>query len=272
MRTIIDGELVADTDAWIPAFDWGVIRGFGCFEVLRVYGGVPFRLDQHLDRFWNSASMLGLEPPPRADLAAWVARLAGGDCLIRFYMTGGSRDPDFPTPPRTVVVREAIPALPAHLRVEPRRAPWHPSGATTELAGAKTLSYANNMAASAAAQAAGYDDALLLTTGGTVLEGPTFCIGWFTAGTLYTPSLELGILASITRGAALEGAAKLGLPIAEGEYPFEAVVTADEVFALSTVKEVRGIVAVGDHSFLPGPLTGELGAAFDAIVAAETAV
>ena len=269
MRIIIDGELVADHEATVPATDWGVIRGFGCFEVVRVYDGTPFRLGPHLDRFANSAELLGLGPIDREGIARWAEQLAEGDCLIRFYLTGGSRDPDHPTPPRTVVVREQLPALPDILRVLPLPAPWHPAGAATELAGAKTLSYANNMAASLAAQQRGFDDALLLAAGDTVLEGPTFSVGWFRDGTLNTPSLELGILASITRHVALDLARSLGMEVGEGRFSLDDALAADEVFALSTVKEVMPVGRIGDRELKPGALTAKLASAFAAAVAAE---
>jgi branched-subunit amino acid aminotransferase/4-amino-4-deoxychorismate lyase len=90
-------------------------------------------------------------------------------------------------------------------------------------------------------------------------------------GTLSTPSLELGVLASITRSAALEVAATLGVPVSEGTFTMETLLEADEVLAMSTLKEIRPIGRVDERAFAVGPVTKELMAGFADLVAAETA-
>ena len=269
MRVLIDGVEVAAGDASLSVFDWGVLRGFGCFEVIRAYGGETFRLGPHLDRMRRSAAALGLAEPP-AELADWASAVAadGGDCLVRIVMTAGSHDTLTDAPPRTIVVWEELPDLPDAFRLSARVAPWHAGGTFSELTRAKTLSYAPNMAAGLAAMADGYDDALLLGRDGSVLEGPTFTVAWFVDGVLETPSLDLGILESITRGVVLEVAADLGLSINEGAFPLARLLAADEAAVLSTVKEVSPLVAVDDAEVPRGPLTDKLrGAVLDRIAA-----
>ena len=114
------------------------------------------------------------------------------------------------------------------------------------------------MAASLAATADGFDDALLLGRDGSVLEGPTFTVAWFRDGVLETPALDLGILESITRRVVLEVASDLGIDVAEGAYPLDRLTGADEAAVLSTVKEVAPLVAVDKAEIATGPMTSKL--------------
>ncbi|HHC07345.1 MAG TPA: hypothetical protein ENK55_01315 [Actinobacteria bacterium] len=268
---LVDGRPVAPEEACIGVFDVGFQRGYGCFEAMRAYGGRIFRRDEHLERLARSAAALDLPLPDRAVLADWCDRTAAaGDVVVRLFVSGGT-DPHRPgTDGRIVVYAEAVPEVPDVLRLDPRPAPWHPDGTRSELTGAKVLSYGHHLAATLAARRRGFDDALLVGRSGAVLEGPTFSIGWITGPRISTPSLDLGILASITRSAVLEVAPRVGFEVVEVVAGLEAVEDADEVFVMSTVKEVRGVVAVGETSFAPGPGTRRLAAAFGELVAAET--
>ena len=92
-----------------------------------------------------------------------------------------------------------LPAPKAELSLLAVPAPWHPAGRAWELSGVKTISYAPNQAATRLAGEAGFDDALLLSDSGTILEGPTFSFAWIVGGVLETAGIDLGILDSITR-------------------------------------------------------------------------
>jgi branched-subunit amino acid aminotransferase/4-amino-4-deoxychorismate lyase len=270
---IIDGSAVPAEAAAISVFDIGFQRGYGCFEAMRSYGGRIFRRDGHLRRLARSAARMGFDLPDAAALAEWCTSAAevGGDCVVRLLVSGGT-DPANPgVGSRVIVYAEPLVAVPDALAVQVRSAPWHPDGQSSELTGAKTLSYGPNVAAGLAARRAGFDDALLVGRDGAVLEGPTFSVGWMADGTLSTPSLELGVLASITRSAALEVAATLGVPVSEGTFTLETLLEADEVLAMSTLKEIRPIGRVDERAFAVGPVTKELMAGFADLVAAETA-
>jgi branched-subunit amino acid aminotransferase/4-amino-4-deoxychorismate lyase len=272
MRVLIDGVEVPEAEAAVSIFDWGLQRGFGCFEVVRAYEGRPFRLAAHLDRLANSAAVLGLALPPRGLLEEWVLSVAraGGECQVRVLLTGGGRDPLVPVPGRTVVVWEPVPAVPAQLRLLPVEAPWHPATDRSPFYAVKWLSYAANMASTDRARREGYDDALLLSADGLVLEGPTFSVAWVAEGRLETPALSLGILPSITRAVVLaEAAGRAGLAVVERAFPLERLLEAEEAVALSTVKEVRPLAAVGEHPLPAGEAGRRLAEAFRAIVAEE---
>ena len=272
MRVMIDGRPVDAQQATISVFDWGLLRGDGIFEAIRCYRGRLFQLDAHLARLRRSAALMQLDLPDMSEVARWAKAVGedGGDCSIRILVTRGGSDPDVDSPSRVIVLWEPVPESPGPVSVRPTPAPWQSGGTPWELMGAKTLSYAPNMAAWRTAGAEGFSDALLISRDGYVLEGPTFSVGWVVSGTVETPSLDLGILASITRMVAIEEAAGLGLTVTEGRFTLDRVLEADEVFALSTLKEVKPVDRVGSTRFAPGPVTGLLAAAYTARVQSET--
>jgi branched-subunit amino acid aminotransferase/4-amino-4-deoxychorismate lyase len=222
----------------------------------------------------QSAAALAIPRPDRLALAADMAEVAAanGDGQVRVILTGGGRDPWQEAAPRRVVMWEPLPPVPERVKVLPIIAPWHPATTASGFPGVKWTSYAPNMATTDAVRRLGYDDAMLLTPEGVVLEGPTFSFAWVHAGRIETPSLDLGILPSITRDVVLECCARLGLPVDEGRYPFERVRDAEEVLALSTVKQVVPVARVGTHEIPGGPVAARLAAAFAKVVAAETGV
>ncbi len=273
MRVLIDGEPVPDEEAVVSVFDWALLRGFGAFELLRSYGGFPFRLPQHLARLQQSLTQLQLPPVDGPAVEAWVKRQAeaGGDCFVRVIVTAGSRDPLFASPGRVIVLWERLHDLPAAYRFLPVTAPWHASGHFSELTGAKTTSYAPNMAATLEAQRQGFHDALLVSPDGTVLEGPTFALGWVIDGALELPSLELGVLGSITREALVDAAGRLDLPVRTGRFSLDRVHRADEALAASTTRGVMPVEALGEQVYPLGPVVERLGETFLELVETERA-
>lgn len=266
---LVDGEAVAPADAAVSVLDIGLLRGYGCFETVRSYGGLPFRLGRHLDRLADSAASMRIDLPAVADLERWVRhRAAEGDCSVRVVVTGGL-DASAPGGGRTIVIAEGLGAIPDRMRLQPRTAPWHAEGAASELSGAKTLSYAPNLAARLAAVADGYDDALLVGEHGSVLEGPTYSIGWIHGDRFEYPGEELMVLPGVTVAAICEVAPSVGLQPAPGRYGLARLLAADEVVAMSTLRQVRPVVAVGESILTTGPMAARLAAAFDSLVAAE---
>jgi branched-subunit amino acid aminotransferase/4-amino-4-deoxychorismate lyase len=270
-QVLIDGIPVDPDAASISVLDVGFQRGYGCFEALRVYDGEIFRLDEHLDRLASSATKLHIPVPDRTELVAWCTTVAqaAGDAIVRVFLSGGTDPKNLGTNSRTVVLAGEVPAQPPMLSLQSRIAPWHTDSEWFELTGAKALSYGFNLAASFEAQRAGFDDALLIGRSGNVLEGPTFSVAWISGGVLYTPSLEIGILESITRRATIEVAERAGVEVIEGRYGLDEVINADEVIALSTVKEIHPVRRVDDHEFEAGPVTATLASGFAALVADE---
>jgi len=230
---VLDGELMRAGEAMIPAGDDGLIRGDGAFDAFPVLDGRPFARAAHLDRLERSCAALDL-PCPRELLESDIDRLLGrapaGYAVVRVVLTrGGHR-----------ICRLESRGDPSELTKPVRLLPvtYNPS---VLLNGVKTLSYGANMLASRRALAAGYDEALLVSSDGTVLEGPTYTIFWARDGRLYTPALETGILASITRRVIIES-----MPVEEGSYPLEHALGAEEAFLASTARLGQPIAAIGE--------------------------
>lgn len=256
-RVLING---VESNGMVPVSDSSVLRGDGCFEVIKAYSGRPFALDSHLDRLERSALALEIAIPSREDLSSWIEGIAAGcpEGVVRVVVTRGSAVPGATQEPLTVVFAHDWVKGEGPARLLPVEAPWHAAGADWELAGAKVLSYAPNLSASRRAVAEGFDDALLTTADGVVLEGPTFSVAWVVDGVLETPGLELGILDSITRRVMLELADELGVEVVQGSWPLDRLELAQEMMALSTVREIQPVSAVGSTVFPEGSVTADL--------------
>ncbi len=267
---VLGHGVVDASQPWLHADDAGVLRGRAAFETMRVYGGRPFRLDAHLQRLVGSAEVLGLpspDPETLGPLALEAVAAAGiDDCVLRVVWTGGREHDEHgvgfalvtPLPEgleatrdRGVRLATLQLAIGAHAR---RSSPWL-------LPGVKSTSYAVNMAAQREANRRGADDALFLSSEGILLEGPTSNV-WFVQGELLcTPSLDLGILAGVTRDTLLAGARERGITVAEDAFAVERLGGASEIFTSSSVREVMPVVRVDDTDVgdgRPGPVAREM--------------
>jgi branched-subunit amino acid aminotransferase/4-amino-4-deoxychorismate lyase len=260
----VSGRGVVEPDEpAVFADDEGFLRGRAAFETTRVYGGKPFRLDEHLERFANSAARLNLPPLDRAlfrGLTAQALAAAGeDDCFVRLYMTPGREDSGTPV---ALVLVESLPPELEETRARGIRVISLPLGQEPSLlGGVKSTSYALNMVAVDEAKRRGSDDAVFLGPDGVVLEGPTTNIWWRRGRVLHTPEVELGILQGVTRGVLMELAADCSYEVEVGVYPLAELKAANEAFTSSAVREVMPLVAVdgepiGDGT--PGPAAREL--------------
>jgi len=241
---MLDGTVAPATETYLPVTDEGFIRGDGAFEVMRVYGGVPFLLDEHLDRMEISAANLRLDGGVPRDAiseeagALLAQRDAGGfDGCLRVVLTRGGR---------RLLITEPLPQPPERLRVA-----YVTYAPTRVLDGVKSLSYAANMLCSRIARERGFDEALMVTPHGRVLEAPTSSLFWADAdGTLCTTPLSEHVLASITRAHLMDI-----LEVQERTITTEQLLEVPEAFIASTTREVHAISAIEDVTF---PETGEV--------------
>jgi branched-chain amino acid aminotransferase len=255
----VDGSLMPAHEATIPATDEGLLRGDGAFEVIRVYDGRPFALRDHLDRIERSAANLRLDEVPRSELESEIPELLeerGGaefDGCLRIVLTrGGHR----------LLLTEPLPATPERVRLGVvEYAP------TRVLDGIKSLSYGANMLCGRLARERGFDEALLVTPHGRVLEAPTSSIFWVDpAGTLNTPPLSEHILASITRQRVMEVA-----EVTERSCTMEDLREASEAFLASTTREAQSIAAIEELELPEGERTREVRTALRARIEEELA-
>ena len=276
----VGGRGVVDpNEPALHADDEGFLRGRAAFETIRVYGGRPFKLAEHLERLAGSAASLSLGEVNEGEYRVLVEdalEAAGvGDAMLRLYLTVGREGGGVPV--RLAMVGELPPDLEelrarglslisAPLGLDPDLravAPWL-------LGGVKSTSYAVNMAAQAEAERRGADDAVFLASGGIVLEGPTTNVWWRRERVLYTPALELGILAGVTRAVLMTEAGRLDYEVREGAFLLEHMAASAEAFVTSSVREVMPVVQldgvpIGDGR--PGPAAKELQASLRAAAA-----
>ncbi len=252
--------LVSPDEPVLLADDEALLRGRAAFETLRVYGGRPFRIREHLVRMQASAARLGVEWPGGFEELADRALAGAGvrDAVLRLYLTPGREGSGRP------VSLALVSSLPDDLEARRARgialisllgvraeAPWL-------LGGVKSTSYAVNMAAEAEARARAADDAVFVRDDEVVLEGPMTNVWWRRGRTLYTPSTDLGILPGVTRAVLIDAASLSARRVEQGHYALGELLEAEEVFTSSSVREVMPVTAVDGTSFELGPAASEL--------------
>jgi 4-amino-4-deoxychorismate lyase len=239
----------------LRADDLGALRGDGIFETLHVRRGRPWLIDEHLRRMSGSAARLDLALPPAealADLidttlAGWPEEVEGA---IRVVCTRGAEAGSEVTVFATVTAiapsvvqarRNGITLATASLGLAAdarERAPWL-------LGGAKTISYAVNMASQRWAQEQGVDDVLWVSADGFALEGPTSTLIWLEGTTLCTVPVEMtGILAGTTARWLLERADSFGYDADERMITPAALATVAGAWFTSSVRGVVEIRAI----------------------------
>jgi 4-amino-4-deoxychorismate lyase len=277
------GRGVVDVTApALRADDLGVQRGDGVFETARVHDGRVFKLGLHLERLARSASALALDAPRdeewRALAAEAVAASGGGEGLLKLVCTRGPVAGGavtafalaMPMPAEAARARtEGIDVVTLTLGVSAAAraaAPWL-------LGGAKTLSYAVNMATLREAESRGAQDAIWLASGGEVLEGPTATVCWVRDGVLRTPPTASGILAGTTLAVVRALAAPLAFEVAPGA--LDDLRGAAEVMLVSSVRGVAGVRRIDGEPVGGGglgPETVRLRDAFEDAVAGRRPV
>jgi 4-amino-4-deoxychorismate lyase len=256
------GLVPADTPI-LCADDLGPMRGDGVFETMHVRAGTTWLLDEHLARMARSAQLTQLSLPPSAALAELVATAvaawpASDEGALRLVCTRGRED--VPDGPATVFASvSAIPDLvlqarrdgiavvtaslgtPAVTAVTPEASPWL-------LRGAKTLSYAINMASQRWAASTGADDVLWVSSDGYALEAPTSSLVWLVRGVLGTvPADPTGILPGITARYLLDHASSLGVDVAERMISLPELAGVDGAWFTSSVRGLAALRSLDGH-------------------------
>jgi branched-chain amino acid aminotransferase len=245
----VNGSIGPTAEATVSLKDDGLYRGDGAFEVIRLYGGKPFALVDHLDRLVRSAAAIELEfdrGALEAEIEALLGQAGPVEGQMRLIVTRGGR---------RIAATEPIPAHGETLSLA--TVTYSP---TVILNGVKSLSYAANMQATRIAKGQGADEAVLITPEGTVLEPPTSSVFWVSAeGELRTPALTDGVLESITRDRLVKA-----LDVSEDSWHVDDLRAATEAFLASTTREIQAVSSVEGVLFpaAPGPRTQEAQAAF----------
>jgi branched-chain amino acid aminotransferase len=256
MRVWFNGSVLDDpTASVIRVDDHGLTVGDGVFEAIKVVDSRPFALTRHLDRLLHSAAGLGLSAPDRAEVQDAIAAVLDGQALplgrLRVTWTAG------PSPlgsgrgggPPTLVVVSS-PMDPAAASTHAVRVPWV-RNERSAVAGLKTTSYAENVVALAYAREHGATEAIMANTIGDLCEGTGSNVCYVIDGEARTPTLASGCLAGVTRALVVEWCG-----VREVDEPLSILDEADEIFLVSTTRDVQPVSRLDDREFeVPGPVT-----------------
>ncbi|MED1664426.1 branched-chain-amino-acid transaminase [Brevibacillus laterosporus] len=269
----LNGEFVEKENAKISVYDHGFLYGDGIFEGIRVYNGNIFRLQEHIERLYESALSIMLVIPMKIEemmdaVVETVRKNELRDAYIRLVISRG--DGDLGLDPRScqkaniVIIVEQLRLFPQELyetglkivTVPTRRN--KPDALNPKI---KSLNYLNNVMVRMEASMAGVSEALMLNSEGYVTEGSGDNIFLVKKGVIYTPPTYLGALDGITRQAIMDIARELGYVIKEEPFTRHDVYIADEVFLTGTAAEVISVSEVDARVIRdgkPGPVTKQL--------------
>jgi branched-chain amino acid aminotransferase len=282
VEVYINGVLLNAAQAGVPVDDRGFLYGDGAFETMRVYDGMPFLIERHLARLRASLAGLRIDPGYQYTDQTFMRAVQGvieanevSEGVVRLTVTRGqSTGALLPTPgsrPSVIVTSRPVPPYPSV---------WRREGLSVAITGTrrvhrealdssiKSMNFLNSIMARIEAADAGADEAVMLNHPGMLAEGSVSNIFLVRGGVLMTPSLDMDILAGITRGVVIELARDAGLTVEEGSFGPDELRHADEAFLTNSTMEVMPIGKVDGSRLreVPGPLTSRLYQAFQVYV------
>ncbi len=281
LQIYINGEFHDKENAKISVYDHGLLYGDGVFEGMRSYSGKVFRLEQHLDRLYESALAICLTIPiSKEQMALDVNKTLQVNSLtnayIRLVVTRGSGslglDPNRTSNPQVIIIADSISLYPEEYYqnglkiITASTVRSHPAALSPRI---KSLNYLNNIMAKIEGLQAGCVEALMLNHKGEVAECTGDNIFIVKNGTILTPPKDAGILEGITRNAILDLAKVLGVVAHETTLTRHDVFVADECFLTGSAAEVIPVVSLDSRPIgqgKVGAVTTKLMAAFKKLV------
>lgn len=267
MFVYLNNRVVPASEAKVSVFDHGFLYGDGIYETMRVYDGVVFMLDEHIERLYRSASLIGLNIPKKiADIKISIYETLKANSLtnayVRLTISRGygpiGLDPDLCKEPTFVVIanefknypksyyEEGIKLIIASVRRNLKEA-LNPQ--------IKSLNFLNNILAKIEAKQADVYEAIMLNAADHLAEGTISNIFFVKDDILCTPSIECGILDGITRGMVIDLAVKNGIEVKEGAFTPDELYRASEVFITNTTMEVMPAYRVDKTEFKVGGIS-----------------
>ena len=248
---LINGKEVKKEDFNIPVENLAIWRGDGIFEAIAIHNGYLFAIDKHMERFAKSAEKMFFDDIDftkiKEDLISIASKFDNGYMRV---IIGRGTDKDKSD---VYIFYQDLINFPESFSLQSQKAHWQSGGDFSldevENIGSKTISYAMNINQTRLAQKSGYTDSLLLNKDGIVLEGPTFCVSWIIDNKIYVPSLDLGILDSITRRTLINIAKEAGLDLKVENIHINDIYNVDTVFALSTAKHGIFVSQIDDQTY-----------------------
>ena len=277
----INGSLVPKEEAKVSVFDRGFLYGDGAFETVRIYDGKPFMIDEHITRLLNGLKTLRFQKLP-AGLKVYALKLIEANkvkngvlriAVTRGELTAGIDASACKEPTVVISAKEGVPyndeaysrgfrAIVAKIRKDQN----------SPLCRVKSANFLTHILAKGEATDAGVDEAVMLNHDGLVTEATVSNIFLLKGNTLFTPSVESGILPGVTRKVVIEIDGKTGLNVVEGEIRPEELYGADEAFLTNSLMEVMPLVEVDKKQIgngLPGKVTVEIRRRYQELIASK---
>lgn len=276
-KIYIDGKFYSESNAKVSVFDHGLLYGDGIFEGIRFYNGRVFRLEQHLERLWNSARSICLSIPMSRQemteaLLETIRQNHLRDGYIRLVITRGvgnlGLNPEQCKNPSVIIIVATIALYHEDfyrkglniVTVATRRS--NPASLNPAV---KSLNYLNNVMARIEANLAGADEALMLNDAGNVAECTADNVFIIKHGQIFTPPIVAGALQGITRSVVFDIAAEFDLKVIEADFTRHDIFVADECFLTGTAAEIIPVVKADGRVIghgKPGPITTRIIARF----------
>lgn len=265
-----NGSLIKPEDATISIFDRGFLYGDSIYEVTRSYDGKILYLDQHIERFFNSAKLLSLKidyshAQIKTEVEKTFKALNTPNAYLRFMITRGVGEIGLDI---SKVYKNNLVIIGRVQKPNPET--WYKDGVHFIISSvvrnskdsldpmAKSGNYLNSILAYIEAKEKNAYDAIMLNKDGFVTEGTTNNIWMVKGEAIYTAPLSAGILKGITRDAVFEICSKNNIKVIEAEFTPIDLKNADECFFTSSIREVVPISKIDDTLIgkgKPGELT-----------------
>jgi branched-chain amino acid aminotransferase len=276
-KIYIDGKFYSEANAKVSVFDHGLLYGDGIFEGIRFYNGRVFRLEEHLERLWDSARSICLKIPMTREemtgaLLETIRQNQLRDGYIRLLVTRGvgnlGLNPDQCKNPSVIIIAATIALYHEDfyrkglniITVATRRS--NPASLNPAV---KSLNYLNNVMARIEANLAGADEALMLNDAGNIAECTADNVFIIKHGQIFTPPITAGALRGITRSVVFDMAGEFDLKVTEADLTRHDIFVADECFLTGTAAEIVPVVKADGRSIgngTPGPITTRIIARF----------
>ena len=273
----MNGEYVEQSELKISPFDHGFLYGIGFFETFRTYNGKPLFLKEHFARLNVALDAYRIAMPyTMEEIAEIIVTLNeksdGEDGYFRLNVSAGEHEiglaPIAYNKPNVILFRKALP--PISPNAEKTAVILKTLRNTPEVSDMrfKGHHYGNNVFARFELPSLASQEGIFLTQEGYVAEGITSNIFWVKDNVLYTPSLQTGILAGITRANVLRLAAANGYEVQAGLFTVEQLLIADECFMTTAIQHIIPIQAINDTTYLSheGPVTKQLQTAYAELI------
>lgn len=260
-----DGAYYRADELTISPYDHGFLYGLGFFETFRTYDGKVFLWEEHWNRLSRALADFRITMPFDQETIMEAVKVLTTmnneeDGYFRLNISAGVHDiglqPNNYEKPTVILFRKPLHTVP---RGTEKSAVWLQTMRNSPESGTRHKShhYANNIHARFEVASLASLEGIFLTSDGFVAEGITSNLFWVKNGKLFTPSLETGILAGITRDWIIKNSP---IVVEEGLFKQDALNEADEVFITNAVQEIVPIKDISEKHYLgkQGPVYATL--------------